>query len=460
MIAARRSRCNFALDRAISWARALNKPLLVFEALRVDYPFASERLHKFILAGMADNAADFAREPVLYYPYVEKRQGEGKGLLEALALSACVVIADDFPCFFLPRMVASAARRLNVALESVDSNGLLPLATADRAFTSAFHFRRFLQRELPAHLGEIPRQIPFAGSDLQRMHALPSGIGERWAPAEAGLLAGSAEQLAALPIDHEVAATIPGGSHAARHALRTFIGERLERYAQQRGDPDAHATSRLSPYLHFGHIGAHEIFSAVAAHENWNGTIRKPATAGGRNGWWGMSGTAEAFLDQLVTWRELAYNTFALRPGDYDQYGSLPAWALQTLERHRADPRPHLYFHAQFEGAETHDALWNAAQRQLRREGWFHNHMRMLWAKKILEWSRTPQEALAIMTRLMNRWSLDGRNPNSYAGYMWTLGRYDRPWPERPVYGKVRSMSSHSTRRKVAVSEYLRIYAE
>lgn len=133
---------------------------------------------------------------------------------------------------------------------------------------------------------------------------------------------------------------------------------------------------------------------------------------------------------------------------------------MQTLERHRADPRPHLYFHAQFEGAETHDALWNAAQRQLRREGWFHNHMRMLWAKKILEWSRTPQEALAIMTRLMNRWSLDGRNPNSYAGYMWTLGRYDRPWPERPVYGKVRSMSSHSTRRKVAVSEYLRIYAE
>lgn len=459
MIAARRPRWNFALDRAIAWGKALQKPLLVFEALRVDYPFASDRLHKFILAGMADNAGAFDSEPLLYFPWVERQHGEGKGLLQALAQSACVVVTDEFPCFFLPRMVEAAAQRVDVAVEAVDGNGLLPLAAAEQAYTSAFHFRRFLQRTLPEHLSALPQSRPFAGGGLPRMDALPASITRRWQPAPTNLLAASTEQLAALPIDHAVpAVTMPGGAHAAERALRSFIDRRLARYAEQRGDPDADVTSRLSPYLHFGHIAAHQVFLAVAEHENWTGGLLRPGGNGSRSGWWGMSATAEAFLDEFVTWRELAYNTCARRPADYDQYASLPAWALETLERHRADPRPHLYTEQDFEAAATHDPLWNAAQRQLRHEGWFHNRMRMLWAKKIFEWSPGPEQALAAMTAIMNRWSLDGRNPNSYAGYMWTLGRYDRPWPERAIYGKVRAMSSDSTRRKAAVEEYLRRY--
>ena len=137
----------------------------------------------------------------------------------------------------------------------------------------------------------------------------------------------------------------------------------------------------------------------------------------------------------------------------------MPAWARQTLEAHVSDPRPHVYTLKQFERASTHDPLWNAAEREMLRDGWFHNYLRMLWGKKILEWSPTPEAALQVMTAIMNRWSLDGRNPNSYAGYFWTLGRYDRPWPERAIYGKVRAMSSESTARKVDVSEYLRRYS-
>jgi deoxyribodipyrimidine photo-lyase len=129
---------------------------------------------------------------------------------------------------------------------------------------------------------------------------------------------------------------------------------------------------------------------------------------------------------------------------------------LSTLHAHAGDQRPHLYRRDQLETAATDDPLWNAAQREMRREGWFHNYMRMLWGKKILEWSMTPQEALETMTYLMNRWSLDGRDPNSYAGYFWTLGRYDRPWPERPVYGKVRAMSSARAAKKVRVQEYVK----
>ncbi len=172
-----------------------------------------------------------------------------------------------------------------------------------------------------------------------------------------------------------------------------------------------------------------------------------------------MSEGAEAFLDQLVVWRELAHTTCAQRP-DHDRYESLPDWARATLERHRGDRRPHLYTRRQLEEARTHDELWNAAQRQLTREGWFHNTMRMLWGKKILEWSRSPREALATMMAIMDRWSLDGRDPCSYAGYFWILGRYDRPWPERQVYGAVRSMSSARTAAKYDVARYLDAFGD
>ena len=158
-------------------------------------------------------------------------------------------------------------------------------------------------------------------------------------------------------------------------------------------------------------------------------------------------------------WRELAFNNCAKRPEEYHRFESLPAGARETLARHRRDPRPCLSSHAQFEEGATHDAVWNAAQQEMRREGWFHNSMRMLWGKKILEWSASAEDALDTMIAIMNRWSLDGRDPNSYAGYFWTLGRYDRPWPERPIYGQVRSMSSEQAVRKLRVGAYVRRYA-
>jgi deoxyribodipyrimidine photo-lyase len=195
-------------------------------------------------------------------------------------------------------------------------------------------------------------------------------------------------------------------------------------------------------------------------HEKWSAVKLARNATGAREGWWGVGAGAEAYLDQLIVWRELAYNTSAKRPADYDSFESLPQWALETLADHASDPRPVTYSVAALEGAATHDVLWNAAQRQMQRDGWFHNYLRMLWGKKILEWSVTPSTALSTMVALMNRWSLDGRNPNSYAGYLWTLGRYDRPWPERPIYGKVRSMSSDRTMKKVRIKRYLAKYAE
>jgi deoxyribodipyrimidine photo-lyase len=193
--------------------------------------------------------------------------------------------------------------------------------------------------------------------------------------------------------------------------------------------------------------------------EKW--TSRKLGTAarGAREGWWNTSASTESFLDELVTWRELAFNTAAFLPA-FDRFESLPPWARQTLEAHRRDRRAHVYTLEQFEQADTHDELWNAVQRQLIRDGWFHGYMRMLWGKKILEWTRRPQDALAVMEHLMNKYSLDGRDPNSWAGFGWVLGRYDRPWPEREIFGTIRYMSSQNTAKKLRVKKYLSEYGD
>jgi deoxyribodipyrimidine photo-lyase len=259
-----------------------------------------------------------------------------------------------------------------------------------------------------------------------------------------------------------------GGSEAAARALQSFVEHRLAAYEADHNHPDADGTSRLSPYLHFGHLSAHEIFSAVMTHERWTtrrlggaGTSTSPGgrgqAGGARAGWWGLPPSAELFLDQLAVWRELAFNAAEWMPG-YDTYATLPTWARQTLERHRGDPRSGRYELATLDAAATGDEVWNAAQRQLAAEGWFHGYLRMLWGKKILEWSAEPADALGHMEQLMNRYSLDGRDPVAYASFAWVMGRYDRPWPERPIFGTVRCMTSASAKRKLKMKRFLEKY--
>jgi deoxyribodipyrimidine photo-lyase len=445
MTAFRRLGWNFALQRAVDWARQLRRPLLVIEVLGCGGHWVSDRQHRFVLDGMAFHARSTQGRSIAYYPYVEPEPGAAGKLLAALAAQCCLVVGDDFPVDTL----AQPSSELPIYGELIDSNGLLPLRAADRAFTVAHAFRRFLQKSLRDHLLDLPRANPLAGARLPRLDALPGKIADRW-PAAAGLLVGKPANLAKLPINHHVQpAAMAGGTDAARSVLRRFLRDRLPRYIVDRNRLHDEAASGLSPYLHFGHIATHEIFATLAHGEGWSPARLAERATGKREGWWGMSQQAEAFLDELVTWREVGFNTCD-RQSDYASYESLPAWAKATLTKHARDPREYRYSLEEFESGRTHDPLWNAAQQQLVQEGRIHNYLRMLWGKKILQWTASPQEALEVMIELNNKYALDGCDPNSYSGIFWVLGRYDRPWgPERPVFGTVRYMSSKSTARKI-----------
>ncbi len=453
--ASRRVRWNPALERAAAIAREVGRPLLVLEALRCDEPHASDRIHAFAMQGMADTARRLAGRAA-YHPYVEPARGAGEGLVEAIAARACAVVADDFPMPDPARRLERAARAVDVRVEAVDGSCLVPFRLAGKDFPSAYAYRRFLQRTLPRFLDRLPAPDPLARARLPRLARLPAAVLRRWPAADPDALARPARLVARLPIDHGVPpAPSRGGSAAGEARLRRFLERGLPRYAEGRASPDEGATSGLSPGLHVGHVSSLEVVRAVLAREGWAPHLVAPRADGRREGWWGLSPGAEAFLDQLVTWRELAFATAAHRP-DPERWASLPGWARATLERHATDRRAAVYGRRALEEARTHDPLWNAAQRALAGEGVLHNTLRMIWGKRILEWTRAPEEALEAMLHLNDRFALDGRDPSSLAGIAWCLGRYDRPWgPERPVLGTVRYMSSERTARKVALAEWL-----
>ena len=431
MIASRRTRRSFALQRAIEWCEDLGKPLLVLEPLRAGYPHASDRIHRFVLDGMRDDAAAFAAANATYYPYVEPRPGDGSGLLEALAARACVVVTDEFPAFFLPRMVRAAASRVPVWMEEVDGNGVVPLRAPGRLFTYAHSFRRWQLGHLAEFLGDPPEATP-----LSRTAALPAAIPvprdilARWTPPSPAILAGD---LSSLAIDHDVP-PVPqrGGALAAAARLSVFVSG-ARRYEADRNEPDRDGTSGLSPWLHFGHLSSFDVLAALDE-------------TGPR---------APGFVDQLVTWRELGLNFCFHRPDDYARFDSLPEWARRSLLAHRKDPRPVTFTRGELDRGETGDRVWDAAQRQLLAEGRIHNRLRMVWGKKVIEWSRSPRDAFDWLIETNDRFAIDGRDPNSYSGIGWCFGRYDRPWFERPVFGKVRPMSTTQAAKKLELGRYL-----
>ncbi len=247
-----------------------------------------------------------------------------------------------------------------------------------------------------------------------------------------------AELVASCEIDHTVPASTAfrGGRGQAEERLETFLTRRLSRYARHKNEPSAHATSNLSPYLRAGFLSALEVAMAASEHAHRHKLV------------------AEEFLEELIVRRELAYN-FAWYAPSIDTLEALPAWACETIREHRKDQRDPAYSREQFERAATYDDLWNATQTELLLRGAIHGYFRMYWGKKILEWSESAGEALAIMLYLNDKYALDGQDPNTYGNILWCFGLHDRPWPERPVFGTIRSMVRSGMERKTNVHAYI-----
>jgi deoxyribodipyrimidine photo-lyase len=454
----RRLERNHALDYALRRAAEVGRPLVVYEGLRVDYPWASRRLHRFVLEGMQANAARAEELGLGYWPFVEREKGEGRGLLRRLSERAVLVVTDDFPCFIVPAQAEALARRVDVPVVAVDSNSVVPLSLLGAPVSAAAHLRPRIHKAFAA-------AWPHRAAATLRVPAVAAKRVE--APFELWKTEDLEAFVDALPVDTSVPPVpgTPGGAPAARARLRAFVRKRLRGYAEERSEPrspeEGHA-SGLSPYLHFGHVSIEEVAEAVLATTGrWTPDDLRVHNRGKREGYFCDDRDVNAFLDEALTWRDVGFQWHCTRRADAASLETaLPGWALATLGAHAGDRRPWLYTPEELEGGRTHDALWNAAQRELVATGTIHGYLRMLWGKKVLEWSASPAEAYRTLVHLNNKYALDGRDPNSYAGILWCFGLFDRPWaPERKVFGSVRYMSSENTARKFELAPY-RSYVE
>lgn len=456
----RRLEYNYALELAVGYANKLGKPLLIYEGLSCGIPWACDRFHQFLLEGMHETHTWCKEQGISYYSYLETRIGDGAGLVESLAADACVVIADEYPVYIIKPYNRLMARKVEVAYITVDSNGIIPMKLTDKAPYSAYIFRKTMQKHFLACYQQGPAPSPLDNLENKQKVVLSKDFLKRW-PDAAPHYEDIPSAVAKLPIDHSVVALpISGTRRFALEQMKSFINQRLNSYADKRNEPDENAASGLSPWLHYGKISAYEVTQAAFRKQPDDWSLDSITfNKGQRDGFFNGNPNVESFLDELITWREVGFH-FCHHVHNYDKYTSLPDWALQTLEEHSMDERTHVYSFEQLEGAQTHDPVWNAAQTQLVRDGIIHNYLRMLWGKKVLEWSPDPQTALEYLIELNNKYAIDGRDPNSYSGIFWIFGRFDRAWgPERPVYGKVRYMTSQSTAKKINLKNYLQQFS-
>ena len=434
----RRVPSNLALDEAARRAERLDLPLVVYEGLARDYPGAGRRIHRFVL-GCARETARRLEERGVRYVFHLDRPGHDRPAAAEMLRESAVTVVDDYPAFILPGLTRAALERTaasGVPVLAVDDAGVVPLAEIEDRQYAARTIRPRLHRLLPAYLHPA-ETLPLPPSGAGRRPDTPvEGLAPVLREADDSDLD---ELVRACGVDPDPPPSprFPPGRSAGLDRLGAFLEEGLARYDDRSGEPGVDGTSGLSPYLHFGCLSAREAALAVLAAEAPDGAV-------------------DAFLEQLVVRRELAFNF--CRYTDRSRHASLatlPDWARETLREHASDPRPRSYSRERLERGETDDELWNAAQRELVHTGTIHNYMRMLWGKKLLTWTECPSDALEIMIDFHDRWALDGRDPNTYANCLWCFGLHDRAFGEREVFGKVRPMTSGSTRRKKDVDGYL-----
>ncbi|HEY2856930.1 MAG TPA: deoxyribodipyrimidine photo-lyase [Terracidiphilus sp.] len=417
---------NPALDVAIQAANLMGLPVVAFFSVIPNYPNANMRHYHFMAQGLRDVAADAEERGV---GFVLRRHPDNSLQAFLEEVDAALLIGDENPLREPERWRAALARKLKIPYWTVDADVVVPSRVFGRTFYLLHHFRPHLKRELPRFLVEPENPKP--------LHVWRQTARIKSYPVQDDITRGFTKlDRSVAPVD-----TFSGGTHAAMKRLRTFTQDELAAYPEKRNQPETMGTSRLSPYLHFGSISPIRIALEV------NRSVERDKAS---------ATAAESYLNELIGWRELSV-LFVRHNPHYDSWECAEPWARRTLEDHIHDPRPHRYSLAELEHAHTADELWNAAQLQMVTHGWMHNYMRMYWGKKILEWAPNPATAFDWTVILNDKYELDGRDPNGYAGIAWAIvGKHDRPWFDRPVFGTVRPMTAGSTAKKFDAKAYIR----
>ncbi len=423
----KRTSHNHALTFAIRKANEYNLPLVVYEGLKYYYPWASDRIHAFILEGVEEKRQEFAAQRIRYIFYLQKDAASPKQTVAKVAREAACIVTDDYPCFIIPDHNRRVAERSSVPFYAVDSNGLIPVAKFEKEEYAAYTIRPKIKKLLPNYLKPIAEEAVAIDGTALEVDCPDTIVTVETIP---GLVA-------ECDIDHSIkpSKVYRGGTANGRARLNRFVENILPDYEKARNKPDRDGSSRLSAYLHFGFLSPLEI--ALAVHES-----DAPQTS------------KDAYLEELIVRRELSFN-FTLRNPHYDSLESLPTWAQKTMREHFDDERQFNYSLDELEMGKTHDELWNAAQREMVETGEMHNYVRMLWGKNVIAWSSSYEVAFETLVHLNNKYCLDGRDPNSYAGILWCFGKHDRPWMERPVFGMIRYMTSGSTGKKFDSKAYI-----
>lgn len=424
----KRTSHNHALIWAVRKANELKLPLLVYEGLKYYYPWASDRLHTFILEGVEEKRKEFARLGIRYVFYLQKDKGSPSNIVAKLAQDAALIVTDDYPCFIIPGHNRRIAERTEIPVHAVDSNGIIPMSKFDKEEYAAYTIRPKINKLLANYLKSLAEEtVEIDSTNIDLDAEFETRITSENIP----------KLVADCDIDHSVPPSniYHGGTANGRIRLEKFIEEILPDYENARNKPDRDGSSRLSAYLHFGFLSPLEIALAV-----------QNADA--------PQASKDAYLEELIVRRELSFNMTRHNP-NYDSLAALPVWVHKTMREHADDPRQFTYSLEQLEAADTHDELWNACQREMVRTGEMHNYVRMLWGKNVIAWSASYEVAFETLVHLNNKYCLDGRDPNSYAGILWCFGKHDRPWMERPVFGTIRYMTTSSTGKKFDSKKYI-----
>ena len=415
----RRFNNNWALIHAQNIALRYKVPLTVFYSLNGNFANANPRQYGFLLRGLSETIEVFKKHKI---PFHLRRGDILSSLHNYISSSNTGYLITDFsPLNVYKKRLNKIIEDIEIPVEMVDAHNIIPTwIVSDKQEFAAHTIRRKIHILLDDFLHPFPKVIshPFNDNIVHEMIDPDAILGE-------------------LQIDNSVQEVdwIKPGEKESKRSLKTYLNERMGVTGESRNDPNKDSLSNLSPYIHFGQLSAQEIALQAIAIEDSVGK--------------------DTFLEQLIVRKELSDN-FCYYNEDYDSFKGFHSWAQKTLNEHREDQREYLYSSSDFENANTHDKLWNAAQHQMIVSGKMHGFMRMYWAKKILEWSEDPETALQIAIDLNDKYELDGRDPNGYTGIAWSIGGiHDRPWFERPVFGKVRYMNFNGCKRKFDVNKYI-----